>query len=180
MANYAGLPISGAGGYAVLHYYYPSNVYVAPPGALTASAFMLIDNTNYNYNAGGPVFDVTTSNSGNNNESVGGISKCDSLTIDLPDDDPSSVDAGILVIGAKYVVWLKRGAHARFDVVIGAVFRGVSVTNNNQDGEPRRLNLNFEGGFLARSQLRGATLTYKGQSWAGGIDSFLSSLTPAR
>ena len=183
MANLAGNPISGAGGYAAISYMYPSGVYVLPVTAvtLTAGDWMLLDNSQYDIDATAFTSDVTTSNSYGWNEGLGGNVKVNSVSIQFPEDDPSSIDGSILDMSVKYNLWLKRGNDDLFDLVLGAVFAGFGVSNNSMTGEDRKCTARFEFGVLFRSAARGGYPSYKGQSWAGtSCDTFLSSLTPAR
>ena len=183
MANYAADPISGAGGYAAISFYFPDNIYVAPPTAitLTSTDWQLVDNSQYDIDYTAYTSDVTTSNSDGASEGPGGVVKVNSVSIQLPDDDPSSIDDSNLVPGYKYNLWLKRGTNQYFDVVVGAIFSGQSVSNNSMTGEDRKVTLRFEYGFLNRRFSRDSYPTYKGQNWAGvSCGDFLDSLSPAR
>ena len=153
MPDYAAKAISGAGANVVAVIYDTTGA--------DDTTYLVLDNSSFSYKVGttGDVMAMASTN-GWQNDSFLGAKFITDIVINLPEDEPSSVEApDRFQIEGMYDLWLKRGNtpmlvdpevpdvfNPAFDVIENAIFMGITKSNNNATGEARMMQLKFEGG----------------------------------
>lgn len=164
MPSQAGIPLHGAYGYAVIAY----GATPTDPNAASDTSFFVVDNSEYSLDTPSIPDDVTTSFNATGTRSFTGLQQ-NKVTITLPDDDPSSIEAATLVRGSYYTVWLRRGgsslASHQWDKVVGACFMGLRKSNPTGTGTKRTIAAEFDGGDYTGYTAASSALT----SYIGGL-----------
>lgn len=124
--------VSGHGGYWVID----------------GSPDITVHNAEYELDHESVIDDTTDSGSGGVAEGLPILTKVNSLTMTVAQDDAAWPETTGLIPGAVMSIWLKRGASATYDKVTNTIVRNVRGINP-QNGA-RRLQVTCEYGSLSR------------------------------
>lgn len=132
---------SGHGGYAV--FVYLDNYYV-------------IHNITNEPSYMAKVVENTDSRNGGWTSGVAKVAQA-MANFEVNDDSTAALDLSGLPIGVSGTLFIRRGELERFDRIVGAIWGGVSRTNDNMEGGTPRTRLQFQHGvattWLAKSAL---------------------------
>lgn len=158
----AGIPLSAKYGYAVVAY----GSTPTDPNAASDTTFFVVDNSEVTLDAMVIPDDVTTSFNIIGTRKFAGLHD-PKVSITLPDDDPSSVEAVALTRGNYYTVWLRRGnsttSSHQWDKVVNACFMGLRKSNPSATGGKRNIVAEFDGGdYTGYTAVSANLATYQG------------------
>lgn len=135
--------ITGHGGYVVRE---------AVAGGVTPyDQNVRFDNGSWALDVQAIVPDVTESDAGGWAQGLTGLYKVNSITIEFIHKLESAAifELSACPIGGTVTLWLRKGSTSFGNRVVNTIFRGLQVTNRNDNGDPVRCVATFEFGQVA-------------------------------